>query len=1652
MTTIKSISAKGFKSFAKKTELLFGNNYNCIIGPNGSGKSLSKNSVVTLSNGLEIKIGDLVEKKLKESKSIENLDDGVYCEGKDVSVLSINPITMKLEEKEVSKFVKRKGEVLFEIKTRSGKEVKTTGCHPVMIFKNGGLRSTLVRDLKEGEVIVTPRRVYTNPKNKFNDEKARLLGYLIGDGTIRPKYVRFVNQDNRIVEDILDIVKKHFNTSSKNNRYRRNPEVIDLIWWDKGLINWLQGLFNNENNNEKLDSSNKYVPNEILSADLSSISNFLAGLFDTDGSIRKNPAVVEYCSKNKILTDQVQRLLLRFGINSRVKERIGYAYSTEKKIKRPYYYLYIYGYENIKNFYINIPLKCSHKKVLLEGIIKNKVVSNPNIDVLPREINELIKRAVNLLGIKIKNNRKNYPRLAAYIEDRCCPTREGLNEILPLLSDKLLTIYSTGLELKKNQLNLIETMDMLHISGRKASLSMGLSKQIVRDYWATGKFKPRTENLDAFFDFIQSSIRSRLQELEFVMNSLCYLANSDVFWDEVIEIKKCKEEDYVYDLTIPDNHNFIANGLIVHNSNIADLITFVLGKSSAKSMRAEKSANLIYNGGKNSNPYKEAEATIVFDNSDSIFSLKDKNISVSRIIRQSGNSLYKINGKKMTRQQVLDFLNSAHIDPDGHNIVLQGDIVRFMEMRPEERREIIEEISGISVYQEKKQKAMRELEKFQFKLGEIEIIMTERNAHLRELKNERDQAVRYRELETLVKRSKATLIDLEIKRKNDELVKLETDVKKHNDYKKSIEERINSLVKEIGDRKKEIESINENIERKGEKEQVELHREVETMKEELIMKTNRFDTLKNELSRIINRKKQLKLDRDELEKRINETKGMISKLESEKIDIRKQEEVLIKSRKDDHDDSLEGSIERKQELFYSTKEKEQQILREVDKATYLLEEIEKKFGASSGGNPGDITGLKKEFKKVAEELNKKLNDDSMYSSQLGKARREIVEKNEQLATLRARDVGRREVTAADFSVKQILKSGIKGIHNTVGDLGEANKKYSMALEVAAGSRINGVVVEDDQIASTCIKYLKDKKMGIVAFLPLNKMRTIDIPSIKKGNGVHGPALELIKFDPRFKNVFSYVFGNTLVVDNVEVARKVGIGKVRMVTLEGDLMEPSGAMIGGYRKRRQGAGFKEKDISEEIIKLESQVSELQNKIDVLDKNRSENEVGIIKLREVKTNLEIDIMKIEKTSGVVDMDKLNKEKKELSSKLSILNKELENVQDDVKSLARELTLLKEKKQKELTEKGMSSTEAKRTSIRERLASLESDVKNMKSQLDTMLIPEYDKIGKIMKDHDKETEEFTSEMKTVDAYLKENRVKLREKENKEKKFYSEFKDLFNKRNKLQDQLGQRETTLAREEERLNSLNSKFNTFSIEKARLIAETEELNKEFEPFLNVKLRKGISFEDLRGDIKSNEKDLEKFGNVNLKALEAYESLEKEYKILEEKADTLKQEKEDVISMMHEIESKKKDLFMKTYSSIEKNFKEIFNRLTTKGQAHMELEDKEDPFNGGLDIKVRITGNKYLDIKGLSGGEKTMAALAFIFSIQEYKPASFYLMDEVDAALDKTNSTKLSKLIEQYSKKAQYIVISHNDAVISEADQIYGVSMKEGVSKIVSLKI
>ncbi|HLC57153.1 MAG TPA: chromosome segregation protein SMC [Candidatus Nanoarchaeia archaeon] len=1095
-------------------------------------------------------------------------------------------------------------------------------------------------------------------------------------------------------------------------------------------------------------------------------------------------------------------------------------------------------------------------------------------------------------------------------------------------------------------------------------------------------------------------------------------------------------------------------------SNVIDLITFVLGRSSAKQLRAEKSASLIYNGGKTNPPSKEAEASIIFDNTSKELPVDTPKVEVTRKVKQTGNSIYRINGKKMTRQQVLDLLSKAHINFDGHNIVLQGDIVQLMEMRPEERRFVIEEISGISVYEEKKLKATHELEKVESRLQEANIILTERQAYIRELKSERDQAIHYKELETLIKRNKATLLDKQLKehasKLSEALKALESNTKQHD----TIQEAINQLKDTIAKNKEDIHNINDYLEKKGKREQVDLSKEIEQLKESILKDSTRLDALKNELSRIEQRRKQLSSDSLDLENKIASLKKDLLASQQQEQHLKQQEskinQAIAEFRKKldlEPVEELEQAIDRKQNNLVIIQEKKLNISRDYDKYAYQLQDTTSKLGTRPDAKPSNLPELKKAFSSITQELNKRLTDDSSYSVQLGKARRSLVENNEALSRLKMQNLTSSERTAADLSIQRILKSGIQGIYNTVAGLGNVNKKYSLALEVAAGSRINSIVVEDDAIAAKCINYLKTNRLGIAAFLPLNKIKAPQIQNMT-GPGIHGPAIELITFQPKFRNIFAYVFGPTIIIDNVDTARKIGIGRTRMVTLDGDLMESSGAMLGGFRQRKKGIAFKEQETQEEIFKLEAEVARLQDALNTIEESRENNQQEIQQLREKKVTLEVDIMKLEKLSGPDDTSQLQSRRAELTQLTQELSKKLQDIDQDIASLQRELETLKSRKQQSRSSntKELSELEAQKEKLKESILTAASNIKSTKTQIDTLLLPEKERMRTIIASSEKESSQFSQELAQLTQRLAISKQALKEKELIEKQFYAEFKTQFDKRVRMANDIQKSETSLIREEESIRAIDSRCNTFQIERARLTAELEGLKKEYEPFQGIELRRGIELPDLKYEIQRTEKEIEKLGNINMKALEIYEKLEEEFSLLKEKEEKLKSEKQDVLSMMAEIETKKQDLFMKTFREINSHFTQIFRNLSTKGDAYLELQDKDHPFEGGVTIKVRITGNKFLDIKSLSGGEKTMAALALIFSIQEYQPASFYVLDEVDAALDKTNSALLSQLIQKYSEKAQYIVVSHNDTLISEAGQIYGVSMQQGVSKVVSLKI
>jgi len=1120
-------------------------------------------------------------------------------------------------------------------------------------------------------------------------------------------------------------------------------------------------------------------------------------------------------------------------------------------------------------------------------------------------------------------------------------------------------------------------------------------------------------------------------------------------------------------------------------SNIVDAICFVLGKSSAKGLRAEKSANLIYNGGKKGSPAKEAEVSIFFENNEKSFPLEEKEIKVTRRVQKTGNSKYYINDKLRTRQQVVELLRSARIDPDGHNIVLQGDIARFMDMKGTSRREIIEEIAGISVFEEKKDKAMNELNKVQERLNEADIILTEREKTLKDLKKDRDQAIKYKDLEKNIERNKATKIHSQLKVKQEKLEIEESKFSKLDKEINKIQGEINNIKAEIIEKKKEIDSINTELNEKGDKRQRELGKEIEQLKTSIIKLSSRKDVVETELKKIKDRKKSLASSTNDSDKTIKALQVKRDSLIKNKENLKRKVEVVernisaYKKRNgiEDKEDvsknieEIDKKAEDKQRQLLDAEEKKQQLIREKDKVNYELDSITERIEKVHGLKKEDKDKLQKlktnreEFKNVTKKLSSALNESSVFSVQLSTARSKLMDCNDEYAKIRTRSIGIKEAAAGNFALKKIKDMNIQGVFGTVSELGEVDSKYAMALEVAAGARLRSVVVSSDVVAAKCIQILKENKSGVVTFLPLNKLKEkIISPEAKKlkgTSGVHGLAIDLVKYDSKFKNVFKYVFAGTLVVDNLQTARRIGIGRERMVTTEGDLIEVSGAMVGGYR-RKSGLGFQEKEVNSGMLRLEKDIARLQDTVTLLEKKKMSNEEDIINLRERKAVLEAEIKAAEvKFESGEDEKGLVQRKRELESSLKGYEKEIRGYENDVKGIGIELERVKQEKNtyreklSKLTSsefnKELEKYEDERNSVREQLIKSDSEVKSINNEMN-LYKSEKEKTQNIIKNSDKEFEQFTQELKEVSEDLAGNKDILKIKEANQRKFYAEYQGLFKKRTRFEKEIQKKDTILIRFEEKIRSQEGRRNDVSVRKAVLAGETEGLKKEFEQYEGVQLRRSISLEDLNAEIKNFENMLKNLGNVNLRALEIYEKVHEEYKTLLEKHDKLKSEKDDVLKLMYEIESKKKDAFMKTYKMLERNFKEIFASLSTKGEAELVIEDMENLFESGVDLRVKITGSRYLDIKGLSGGEKTLAALSFIFAIQEFEPSWFYLMDEVDAALDKRNSELLSKLIGKYAKGAQYIVISHNDSVISEADVIYGVSMQDGMSKVVSLKI
>ncbi|MEK6949906.1 MAG: AAA family ATPase, partial [Nanoarchaeota archaeon] len=940
---------------------------------------------------------------------------------------------------------------------------------------------------------------------------------------------------------------------------------------------------------------------------------------------------------------------------------------------------------------------------------------------------------------------------------------------------------------------------------------------------------------------------------------------------------------------------------------------------------------------------------------------------------------------------------------------------------------------------------------------------------------------------------KASYLKLQIDRKEQEKNELQQKLGEANEELKKLNDKIAEIKSENEQKRKQIVEITNDIERKGEVEQVQLNREVEGLKIEITKKNSRVDTIKNELIKIANRKNDLKGS-------IQEVKQKISSLEEEKKSMEK--EIAAKSKERDfigkrilefrHKNKLDniGDIEKQiewidksseelQKEVQSAREQQHNLIREKDAIAHNLSMINAQISKVAEVEKEnkklmeEVKSKRDEFKKSTLELNKRLEEDSMLVAKLIESRKRLAASEEEMGKLKVKELSSIELSHSDIAVKKIieLKKSNPRIYGTVAELGNVKSRYALALEIAAGNKLKSVVVEDDKIASECIKYLKENKLGVVTFYPLNKIKpnssSLEIKKLSESRGSHGLAIDLIEFEGKFKRVFEQVFSDTIVVDNIDVARRLGIGSAKFVTIDGDVAEKSGAMRGGFRMaRKHSIGFREQDVLKEMEKNEQEVEESRGIISVLEKRRAENEEQITRLRAHKAAVEGEAIKMEKSLHLEasDLEASEGRKAELQELEKETDKKIRLVQEKIANLNSELAAIKTEKQNlrlnisQLSNPALlaelNAFEQKLKELDESVIRIDSEIKNINTHSESIYRNDLEKSDKIIKQLDKENDDFNSELKKLTEEIKQKNKELNEREALAQEFYAKFKELFHERAEIDKEIQKNLGIMGSRQDESRKVEVRANTLSLKAAEVISILSGLNFEFQQYEGVKLDLSKSEDQLKNDIRKFEDMKEQIGSVNMRALEIYEEAEKHYNELADKKDKLGTEKEDVVKMMDEIESKKKYLFMKVFHVINETFQRFFTMLTTKGAAAtLVVENEENPFEAGVRINVKITGSKFLDIRSLSGGEKTMTALAFIFAIQEHEPASFYVLDEVDAALDKHNSEKFAKLIRQYSNKAQYLIMSHNDAVISEADSLYGISMNEhGISQVVTLRV
>ncbi len=1092
--------------------------------------------------------------------------------------------------------------------------------------------------------------------------------------------------------------------------------------------------------------------------------------------------------------------------------------------------------------------------------------------------------------------------------------------------------------------------------------------------------------------------------------------------------------------TIPLSEGFTAimgpNGS--GKSNIIDALIFVLGEGRLRIVRANRLKDLV------NIKAKDGEAVVSID-----IEHEGKTYNISRSINRAGNSIYRINGKRVTRNEVISLLSSMGISQRGYNFVLQGEVTRLIKMTPQERRQIIDEMAGVSDYEQKKEEALQKLDVVSQRIREASILLGEREEILSRLEREKNDALRYMELKKEINNLKKSLLKKQREELRSRLNGEERELKRLEELLTDIEGRIRNIEEELREKEKKVRDLTDKITEiyassgEGElnsiinavegvlREIEDLERKKEEMAAELTSLEIKEQELEEEILRLRKELEEITSKRREKAEEVNALRSRLSSIE-DAIKKEKTEASSIKMRMEE----LEQAIEELKGKYSSLKEGYGRVVGEYNTKLSVVEKQKKRWDELRKKK----SNIEKELNDLEEKKRTIVEREKSLNAEYQRLQEEIKSIREELAELKGMSVALRNMGVSLELVETLLEAQrrgeLRGIKGYVASLISYDPKYRRAIEAAAGRRLFYIVVETFNDAVEAINYLKRMGMGRATFIPLDRIKP-HLADVPKREGVLGRALDLVRYDPTLERAMRYVFGDTIVVDTLERAK--GIEDVRVVTLEGDVVERSGVLTGGSVK------------GESVLKV------------------FESERKRIRLKELEE---------EARSIVRELEQVRKEFEDISSRISKLYAEKSHIEEELSSSQEEdLSKLKER---------LESMEKELTSIVNRLSDLEQErallLRRARKLEEGELFEEYSRLRREYEAKLRELSEYDAiitEKRQKLSYLEESVAELRKKkednkitiariEERLKQLKEELSSLEEKRKMLEDKVSSAKNELKDMLEERDRLEGEIRELSRELGRL---REEKNVHEKELIEVKARIASirtrleeverSFEEQEGEVvplppnpddtlREKEEQLSSLEPINMRAIEEYEEMKKLVDEIKEKIKKLEEERKAILKLIEEIEQKKREVFMDTFRGLSKQFERVYNELVG-GKARLRLTE-ENIDKAGLIIEATPKGKTFVNMDALSGGEKAMVALSFIFATAMYKPSPFYVLDEPDLMLDKVNAERMAKYIRKLSKNAQFILVSHRDVVLKEADQIIGVYLGRDGSSLIEVRV